>query len=159
MISTGDTVQKRGLTSKAAVMNLQKWGRNELQDLLHVSAFKILLNQVKKNAIVYMFSAAMFFSFLVGKVITGYTILAVLIIVISVSFIQEYKAEKAIKALRSMITPKTQAYRDGRVVEVESALLVPGDVIFLRSGEKIPADGIILKDNDLHVNEAVLKGK
>ncbi|PIN94568.1 hypothetical protein COU53_03090 [Candidatus Pacearchaeota archaeon CG10_big_fil_rev_8_21_14_0_10_30_48] len=101
----------------------------------------------------------MFLSFFVGKSITAYIILVVIIIVISIGFFQEYKAEKAIFALKKMITSISIVIREGKEIEIPSREIVPGDILILRTGEKIPADCLILEAKELRVNEAVLTGE
>ena len=152
-------MEKRGLTEKEAEKRLKDYGFNELKEILHISPLKILLRQVKNNFVVYLLFAAMLISLFVGKSVTAYTILAVIILVVSTGFFQEYKAEKAISALKKMIMPVSIVIRDGKEIEISSREIVPGDIILLRTGEKIPADCFILEAKELRVNEAVLTGE
>ncbi|MBS3073692.1 HAD-IC family P-type ATPase, partial [Candidatus Pacearchaeota archaeon] len=149
----------KGLTEKEAKKRLDNYGFNELKEILHISPLKILLRQIKNNFVVYLLFAAMFISFFVGKFVTAYTILAVIILVVTVGFFQEYKAEKAIAALKKMIISISLVIRDGKELEIPSREIVPGDIIVLRTGEKIPADCLILEAKELRVNEAVLTGE
>ncbi len=148
-----------GLTQEQAGQRLKEFGLNEIKALVKISPLQILLRQVKKNAIVYLLFAAMLISFFVGKEITGYVILAIIGIVILVGFIQEYKAEKAIKALKKMIMQISIVIRDGDEMEVPSQEIVPGDLVVLRVGEAVPADCLVLEEKDLRVNESVLTGE
>ena len=148
-----------GLTEKEAREKLKEYGLNELKELLHISPWKILLRQIKNNFVIYLLSVAAIISFFVGKSITSYTILVVIVVVIGVGFFQEYKAEKAISALKKMIMPISIVIRDGEEIEVPSKEIVPGDIIILRIGEKIPADCLILEAKELRINEAVLTGE
>ncbi|MFT4308919.1 MAG: cation-translocating P-type ATPase [Candidatus Woesearchaeota archaeon] len=150
----------RGLTSREADKLLEEHGPNELQEVLKVSPLKILFRQVKKNSMVYLLTFAMIISFLVPeKQLTGWALVVVILIVIGVGFFQEYRAEQSIKALKSMIMPKTVVLRDGKQKEVESRLLVPGDIVMLRTGERVPADCVVLDEKELRLNEAVLTGE
>jgi len=149
----------KGLTQKEAEKKLKKYGFNELREVLKISPLKILLRQIKNNFIIYLLFAAMLLSFFVGKSITAYTILAVIILVISAGFFQEFKAEKAISALKKMIMPVSIVIREGKEIEMPSRKIVPGDILVLRTGEKIPADCLILEARELRVNEAVLTGE
>ncbi|MFH1291108.1 MAG: cation-transporting P-type ATPase [archaeon] len=149
----------KGLTEKEAKERLEEYGSNELKEILHLSPLKILLRQIKNNFVIYLLSVAAIISFFVGKSVTAYTILVVIIVVISVGFFQEYKAEKAIAALKKMIMPISIVIREGKEIEVPSTEIVPGDIIILRTGEKIPADCLILEAKELRVNEAVLTGE
>jgi P-type Ca2+ transporter type 2C len=149
----------KGITNNQAKELLDEYGYNEITELLTVSPLKIFLRQIKTNYIIYLLLFAMGLSFYVGKQITAYTILAVVIIVVVVGFIMEYKAENAIKSLTKMITQMTNVVRSGKEENIPSRELVPDDIIFLKMGDKIPADCIILESNELRVNEAVLTGE
>ncbi|MEM2462949.1 MAG: HAD-IC family P-type ATPase, partial [Candidatus Pacearchaeota archaeon] len=151
--------KKRGLSEKEAKERLQKYGFNELKVKKLDSPTRIFLRQFKGNWIVYLLFIVMIISFLLKKTITGFTIFAVISIVIFVGFIQEYRAEKVIKKLKEMIVPTSIVIREGKEKEISSKELVPGDIVLLRSGEKIPADCLILEEKDLLVNEAVLTGE
>lgn len=148
-----------GLRENQVESNLQEYGYNEIKDIGKVSGLKILFRQIKSNFIIYLLIVAMILSFLVGKSITAYVILAVILAVISTGFIQEYRAEKAIEKLKEIITPVSRVIRNGEEKEIPSKNLVPGDIIILSTGEKIPADCVILKSKDLMVNEAILTGE
>ena len=152
-------INKRGLTSKEAAEKLTEYGYNEIKELLHISPFKILLRQIKKNFVVYLLLIAVLLSFIVGKTITAYTILVVVVIVITVGFFQEYKAERAIKALKQMLVPISIVIRNGKEIEVPSKEIVPDDLIVLRTGEKIPADCLVLEEKELQVDESILTGE
>jgi len=142
----------KGLTKKEAEKRLAQYGLNEIKDLSKVTPLKILLRQIKSNFVIYLLFVAMLISFFVGKSITAYTILVIIITIMSLGFIQEYRSEKAISALKSMLVPISIVIRDGKEQEVQSINLVPGDIISLRNGEKIPADCIILEEKELRVN-------
>ncbi|MEM4598507.1 MAG: cation-transporting P-type ATPase [Candidatus Diapherotrites archaeon] len=148
-----------GLSSVEAKEKLKKFGYNEIVEVAKVSPQRILLRQISRNFIVYLLFAAAVLSFIVSKSVTAYTIFAIIVIIVSVGFIQEYKAEKAIKALKSMLMPISVVIRDGKETEVPSRALVPGDIVILRTGEKVPADCIILQEKDLKVDESVLTGE
>jgi len=149
----------KGLTKKEAEKKLGEFGKNELKEISKFSALKIFLRQVKSNFVVHLLVGAMILSFIVGKSVTAYTVLAVIVLVVGVGFFQEYKAEKAISALKKMITPISIVIRDGKEMEIPSNEIVPGDILILRAGEKIPADCLILESDELRVNESVLTGE
>ena len=150
---------KKGLTEKEAEKRLETYGANEIKDKLVISPIRILFRQIRKNFIVYLLFIAMILSFFVGKSITAYAILGVIFLVIFVGFIQEYRAEKAIKSLKGMLMPISIVIRDGKEKEVFSREIVPGDLILLRNGEKIPADCIIIEEKELLINESILTGE
>ena len=152
-------MEKRGLTEKEAKIKLEQYGSNEIKDNLVISPVRILLRQVQKNFMVYLLFIAMILSFFVGKSITAYAILGVIFLVIFTGFIQEYRAEKAIKSLKGMLMPISIVIRDGKEKEVLSKEIVPGDIILLRNGEKIPADCIVIEEKELRINESILTGE
>jgi P-type Ca2+ transporter type 2C len=152
-------MESPGLSSEEASTLLVKYGPNQLKDTNKNSPLKILLRQIKKNFILYLLTIAAAISFYVGKDVTAYTISAVIFMVITVGFIQEYRAEKAISSLRKMILPVSLVRRDGKEKEIPSTDLVPGDILLLRNGEKIPADCVILEESELRVNESILTGE
>ena len=151
--------KEKGLTEKEAKKLLERYGPNEIKDISKTTPLKILYRQVKSNFIIYLLVFAVIISFFVGKNVTAYTILAVIFMVIFAGFIQEYRAEKAVSALKGMLVPVTIAIRDGREKEIQSLSIVPGDVLVLRNGEKIPADCLLLEERELRVDESILTGE
>jgi P-type Ca2+ transporter type 2C len=149
----------KGLTAGEVKDLRQRFGANEIKDTRKQTPFKIFMRQIKKNFIIYLLTAAMILSFLVGKDITGYTILAVIFVVVFSGFIQEYKAEKAIESLKNMIMPVSVVIRNSKITEVPSVEIVPGDILVLGSGEKVPADAELLEVNELRVDESILTGE
>ncbi len=153
------SLKERGLKEEEAKRLLDTHGKNEIEDVGRASTLGILFRQIKNNFVVYLLLIAMAISFFVGKDITGYVLLCVIVLVIVLGFIQEYKAETAINALKSMIMPISIVIRDGEEREAPSNQLVPGDIIILRNGEKIPADCIVLTETELSVDESILTGE
>ncbi len=151
--------KKEGLTAKEVNNGLKKHGYNEIKDSSKVTPLKILLRQVKGNMIFFLLLAAMIISFFVGKYVTGYTLIVVILLVVLTGFFQEYRAEKAISSLKKLVNPLSIVFRDGKETEIPSREIVPGDIIVLRNGEKIPCDCVVLEQKDLLVNESVLTGE
>jgi len=152
-------MREKGLTEKEAVRQIKSHGFNEIKDIGKVSPLKILLRQIKNNFIIYLLIFAMILSFFVGKTITAYVIFIVIFLVVFIGFFQEYKAEKSIEKLKEMITLVSIVVRDGKEKEIPTKELVPGDILILRTGEKIPADCVVLSEKNLLVNEAILTGE
>jgi P-type Ca2+ transporter type 2C len=152
-------IKHDGLTSTEAKARLEEYGFNEIQDQNKISPLKILLRQISKNFIIYLLIFSAGLSFLLGKGFTAYVILFVILVVVVVGFIQEYKAERAIASLKKLITPVSLVRRDGKEVEVDSRELVPDDIVILRNGERIPADCLVLQENVLRINESILTGE
>ncbi|MBN2127207.1 MAG: cation-transporting P-type ATPase, partial [Candidatus Diapherotrites archaeon] len=98
-------------------------------------------------------------SLIVGKTITAGAIILVLIVIISIGFIQDYKADEAIKALKKMLVPVSLAIRNGKETEIYSKEIVPEDILIIRSGEMIPADAVILEEKNLQIDESMLTGE
>lgn len=148
-----------GLTTEEAQKLAREFGPNAIHEVRKTSPLRILLRQVQKNYILYLLLAAAGISFLVGKGVTAYTILAVVVAVITAGFVQEFRAEKAIESLKNMLTPMSRVIRNGKETEVSSTELVPGDIILLRAGEKIPADSVVVEESEVRVDESILTGE
>jgi P-type Ca2+ transporter type 2C len=148
-----------GLTTKEAQENLKTYGLNEIIEVNKTYWYDILLRQIKSNFIVYLLIAASILSFLVGKSATAYTILAVIFLVIGVGFFQEYRAEKAVSSLKKMITSVSLVIRNSKEIEISSNQIVPGDIIILRTGERVPADGFLIEEKHISLNESILTGE
>lgn len=148
-----------GLTSIQAKELLEKYGPNELNEKSKISAFGILLRQVKNNFIIYLLVFATLLSFFVGKIITAFVLIGVIIMVVGTGFLQEYRADQAIKALKKMLMHISIVIRNGQEIEVNTSEIVPGDILILRTGEKVPADCEILEEYELRVNESILTGE
>jgi len=152
-------MSRRGLQQREARKRLKEYGYNEIIELSRVSPLKILLKQIKNNVVIYLLFIATIISFLVNEFITGYAIFGALMLAILLGFAQEFRAEKAIKALEQMIVPTTTVIRDGKEEEIPSKEIVLGDILVLKTGEKIPADCVIIEEKELKVNEAILTGE
>ncbi len=149
---------KQGLTSEEAKIRLKKFGLNALPEEKKFSSLKILISQFK-SPLVYILLIAAAISFLLGEFIDGSVILLAVFINTIVGFIQESKAEKALGKLKEMVEHKVLVLRDGIEKEIAAKFLVPGDIIILRAGDRIPADGRILEVREFRVNEASLTGE
>jgi Ca2+-transporting ATPase len=152
-------MDKEGLTSEEAKKNLEEHGFNEIEDYGKISPFKIIFRQIKGNFILYLLLLSVILSFIVGKLFTAYVIIGVMVIVIFTGFIQEYRAELAISHLKKLVVPVSIVIRDGKEKEILTREIVPGDLIVLRTGEKIPADCVIISEKNLLVNESILTGE
>lgn len=148
-----------GLTSAEAEQRLAHYGPNELRAIGRSSVMAIVWRQVRGNFVLYLLAAAAVLSFVVEKPTTSYTIIAVIISVTVAGFIQEYRSEKATEALKQLLVSVSIVRRNGKDMEIFSRNIVPGDVLVLRTGEKIPADGIVVEASDLRVNESILTGE
>jgi len=149
---------RQGLTLQEAEARLKKTGLNSLPEEKRFSNLKILISQFK-SPLVYILLVAAAISFLLQKFVDGSVILLAVFINTIVGFVQESKAEKSLEKLKEMVEYKVLVLRDGTEKEIFAKFLVPGDIIILRAGDRIPADGRILEARGFKVNEASLTGE
>ena len=147
-----------GLSSEEAARRLQAHGPNELPAPPGPHPIRRFLAQFH-NPLIYFLLAAAVAAWLIGHRVDAVVILAVVIINAIVGFIQEGKAEKALNAIRKMIAPHASTLRDGRRLSVAVADLVPGDVVLLEAGDRVPADLRLTRSRGLLVDEAALTGE
>ena len=157
LMSTLQTSEK-GLSDEETKRRLQEFGPNELVKRGGVSVFQIFLGQFK-DVFVIMLLIAIGISVLVQETVDALTISAIVVLNSVVGFVQEYRSEKAMEAMKKMTAPKARLMRDGKEVMVSAKEVVPGDIALLEAGDRIPADGRLIKVVDLKTNEAVLTGE
>ena len=148
----------KGLTSQQAKEALAKVGSNVLPQKGGISSLKIFLDQLKNPFSIVLILAAVF-SFLVADTIDAYLIAGILLLNTVLGFWQEFKASKELETLRSFEVTYSRCIRDGQEVEIPSSGIVPGDVVILEAGDKVPADGKIFESYDLQINESILTGE
>ena len=149
---------KKGLTSNEAEERLEKYGQNSVTEGKTVSKFQLLIGQFK-NPLVYMLLFAGLVTILLEEYIDAGVILSVVILNALVGFFQEYKAEESAKALKKMLASKATVLRDGKRIDIDRLQLVPGDVVFVSTGSKIPADLRLFEVVELSVDESALTGE
>jgi len=147
-----------GLPQTEAAKRLAQYGRNELQSAQKVSPRAVFLQQFKNVLIVILLVAALLSAFL-GHAVEAVTITVIVLFAALLGFIQEYRAERAIDALRQMAAPEASLLRDGEETKVPAGDLVPGDVVLLRAGDRIPADLRLVESVNLQVEESALTGE
>ncbi len=147
-----------GLSSTRAAANLAKFGPNEIKTKQEFTALKILLSQFTSFLIVILIISGLL-SIYLNEWIDGIAILSIVLINATIGFIQEYKADNAVKALKKLVVPTAVVLRDGVEKEISIIDLVPDDIIILSEGEKIPADLEIIESFSLKVDEAILTGE
>jgi Ca2+-transporting ATPase len=150
--------QQEGLSSAEAAKRLAESGLNEIQSAKRISALHILLEQFK-NILILILLAATALSLLLGHGIESVVIAVIVLFAVLLGFIQEYRAERAIEALRQMAAPTAAVLRDGTEVRIPARELAPGDVVILHTGDRIPADARLLESVNLQVEEAALTGE
>ncbi len=149
---------EHGLSETDVRERLQEFGPNKLAEAERISKLKILLHQFKSPLIYILLIAALVTAVLQEYKDTG-VIAAVLLLNAIIGFLQEFKAEKSVRALARMMVPRARVLRDGREQEVNSEELVPGDVVLLASGFRVPADLRLLKCIELKIDESMLTGE
>ncbi|MFH0975403.1 MAG: cation-translocating P-type ATPase [Spirochaetota bacterium] len=147
-----------GLTVPEVLERMAEYGPNELQAAHRISPWTILIDQFK-NVLIIILLAATVLSFFLGHGIESIAIAVIVLFAVFLGFIQEFRAERAIEALRQMAAPTAAVLRDGQEVSLPARELVPGDVIVLTAGNKIPADARLLESVNLQVEEAALTGE
>ncbi|CAM3170862.1 HAD-IC family P-type ATPase [Corallococcus sp. ZKHCc1 1396] len=147
-----------GLTEEAARERLERFGPNELKRERGDSAWKLLWRQIN-SPLIWVLIASAVLAILLGKVTDGLVVAAVVVLNTLIGFVQEYRAGKAIEALGHMVPESTTVVRDGRPVALPASRLVPGDVVRLSSGDRVPADLRLLHSRNLQVEEAALTGE
>jgi P-type Ca2+ transporter type 2C len=147
-----------GLTGLESAVRLEKFGPNELQAAARVSPWQILLEQFK-NVLVLILLFATGLSLFLGHGIESVVIAIIVLFAVVLGFIQEYRAERAIEALRQMAAPTADVLRDRNEREIPARELVPGDVILIKAGDRIPADARLVESVNLQIEEAALTGE
>lgn len=149
---------EKGLNDSEAKSRLQKFGYNELQKQKGISRLQIFISQFKSLLVIILIAATVF-SALVGELVDAAAIIAIVILNAIFGFIQEYKAEKTIEALKKLTSPEAVVIRDGKEKKVDSRLIVPGDIVVLDEGSRIPADMRLISVAELRIDEAILTGE
>ncbi len=147
-----------GLGAEEAVRRLALHGPNELREIARGSAWHTLAAQFK-NVLVVILLVATALSAVLGHGLEAVVIAVIVLFAVLLGFVQEYRAERALESLRKLAAPVGRVIRDGREVAVPARELVPGDLIVLRAGDRVPADARILLAVNLAVDEAALTGE
>jgi P-type Ca2+ transporter type 2C len=151
-------VGRSGLTDAEAAKRRVKYGFNELEETKKVSKILVFLEQFK-SPLIYVLGAAAAISFIIGHMTDGFVILGILMLNAAIGYFQETQAEKSMRALMDMVCPKAKVKRHGAVQIMLSSALVPGDIILLEAGDKVPADARLIEASHLKANESALTGE
>ncbi|MFZ4773480.1 MAG: cation-translocating P-type ATPase [Chlamydiia bacterium] len=147
-----------GLSSEEAKKRLESLGANVLEERKGRSLWALFFRQFL-NPLVMILLLACAFKFFIYSITDGVVLLSTLMLMAIIGFIQEAKAEKAMEALKKLSAYHTRVKRDGHVIECDARELVPGDVIILEPGDRIPADARIIETVNLKINESTLTGE
>lgn len=148
----------QGLTAAQVEARLSKFGLNELEEKKQIPLWVIFLRQFKDFMILILVAAALL-SGLMGDVTDTVIILIIVMLNAIVGFIQEYRAEKAMQALKKMTITQTDVLRDGSNMLIASNRLVPGDIVLLEAGNVVPADMRLIESSGLRIDESSLTGE
>ncbi len=149
---------ENGLSTRESKKRLRKYGDNKLPEKNKLSIISIFINQFQDFMIIVLMAATVL-SFLMGEFSDAITIFAIIILNGIMGFIQEYRAERSLKALKQLTAPKAKARRNNNIIEVNARELVPGDIIYLTTGDRVPADARILNSENIQVDESLLTGE
>ena len=149
---------RRGLSAEEARVRLERYGPNELEERSGRGPWAILWEQFTSTMIVILIVAAVV-SALLGDYEDSIAIAVIVVLNAALGFGQEYRAERAMDALKRLSAPTVKVRRDGHVREVSARELVPGDVVLLEAGNLVPADGRLLEGTNLRVQESALTGE
>ena len=147
-----------GLSGKEATKRLREYGRNELEEKRPPSVAERMLSQLM-DPLIYVLLAAGGISVFLGERGDAVIIAAVVLLNATVGVIQEGKAQKALESLKKLTTRKALVRRDGKLLEMDAAELVPGDRVLLNAGQQVPADLRLIRSENMKVQEASLTGE
>ncbi len=156
--TTNGNNKPNGLTSKDAQKKLDLYGKNEITNKRKISLIKIFINQFSDFMVIILLLAT-FFSLCMGETVEALTIIFVIILNAILGFWQEFKTEKTLEALKNLAAPTATVMRDGNPVTIPACEIVPGDMILLEAGNRIPADSILVDVKGLTVDESMLTGE
>lgn len=147
-----------GLSSQQAKANLTKYGKNTLIEGKKKTTLQVFLEQFKDLMVIILIIAAVISAF-TGERESTLVIIAVLVLNAILGTVQHIKAEKSLESLKSLSSPSAKVLRDGKKIEIDSKDVVPGDIMLLEAGDMVTADGRILENFSLQVNESSLTGE
>ena len=153
-----ETDGQQGLTTEEAEKRLAEYGPNSIESGDTVSPWKILLHNLN-NIIVYLLVVASAVAFAMGDTVEGVAIIVAILIAVLSGFISEFKAQKSVEALQSMVRTVSKVLRDGDIRQIESTKIVPGDLLFIEEGDSITIDGRIIRASNFAANESALTGE
>ena len=147
-----------GLSTKEAERRIEQFGLNELQHKEKTSVMKIFLSQFN-DFIVWVLIAATIISGTIGDKADAVTILIIVIINAILGFVQEFRTEKSLEALKELAAPTCKVLRDSSINIINSIYLTIGDIVILEAGDRVPADGEFIESSGLIIDESLLTGE
>jgi Ca2+-transporting ATPase len=154
---------REGITDEEAGRRLEEYGANELKEEAKIKWYHILYEQFTSILVIILIISAAVSAYLAIQesepMTDAIVILFIVVMNAILGFVQEYRAEKAVEALKAMVSPQVLVLREGREESIDSINLVPGDIVLLEAGSRIPADGRLIEAANLEVDEAALTGE
>lgn len=147
-----------GLTEFEAEKRLSEYGKNQLDSVSKKRPLAIFLGQFKDMMVMILLVATVLSAFM-GEVVEAFAIITIVILNALIGFFQEYRTEKTLDALKQMASPSAKVIRDGKIVLVDATEVVPGDVLSLEAGDRVPADAYIYEQTMLSCDESMLTGE
>ena len=154
-----DTDTDRGLSSDDVAARLEEWGPNRIAEERSTPWWRILLAQFADVLIWVLLAAAFVSGVVLGDPVDAIVILAIVVLNAVIGFVQEYRAEDALVSLRELSAPVASVMRDGMPSDVDAETLVPGDLVLLEAGDRVPADARLVDARRLTLEEAALTGE
>lgn len=149
---------KKGLSKEEAEKRLEKYGLNELKEEKRIKPTEIFVRQFADFLVIILIAATIFSAF-VGEILDSTAIFVIVILNAIFGFLQEYKAEKSMEALKKLAAQESIVIRDGKKVEIPSKNIVPGDIVVLEQGDKVPADLRLIEVSELKIDESAITGE
>jgi len=147
-----------GLGDREAAERLERYGPNRIDRPAPMARWKILVRQFR-SPLIYVLLAAGAVALLLGEIADALFIAAVLLLNALIGFVNEFRADREVYSLATLVTSRARVHRDGRVVDVDAECIVPGDLLVLEGGVRIGADLRLVEEHDLRVDESLLSGE
>jgi len=148
----------KGLSDDEVKLRLNEFGFNELSSTRPKTIFKIILEVIKEPMFILLISCGLLY-ILLGDYKEGIILLSTILLIITITFLQHRKTEKALEALKKLSSPRTLVIRNGIEIRIPSREIVPGDIIIINEGDRISADGELLESTNLEIDESLITGE
>jgi Ca2+-transporting ATPase len=158
LISSLGVNPDRGLTDQEVAQRLNQYGKNILVEEHEIRFLEILREEITEPMILLLMAVGVLYSIL-GSLTDALTIIVIIIVLVLAEVWNEYRAKHSISALRQLAPPTALVLRNGQPVEVQTSFLVPGDILLLKVGQRVPADARLLEAFGLEVDESALTGE
>jgi P-type Ca2+ transporter type 2C len=147
-----------GLSEREAEQKFQKYGPNALAEKKKISVFKIFLEQFSDFMVLILLASTAVSAFM-GEITEAITIIAIVVVNAILGFVQEYRTEQTMEALKGLAAPTAKVIREGKLNNISAEQIVPGDLMVLEAGDRVAADAVLVEINSLSVDEALLTGE